>query len=506
MKSRLSIVVVAALLGVSLFGATALAQVPRPLLDRTGSTASPPTTETPREGCVTAECHPGIKARANLHGPILVNACDACHLLTDAGRHAFKPVRDRSETCTLCHAPEKAPGMFAHEPFAKGECLGCHDPHGGAGPRFLRGERYAETCAACHKDITGAHDRVHGPASVGACGACHQPHTSKYPKLLNIEGRELCLRCHVRVGMEIERGPVVHAPVLGDCRVCHDPHATDEPGLLVAAPARLCTECHMDVAHRLESASTQHAAVTTKRGCTNCHLPHAGGHAALLRDEAKNLCFECHNQAIKMADGTQLMNMKKLIEGGTSLHAAITQRGCIECHEIHGSDHRRLLTNEYPSEMYYPFSETTYALCFSCHDRHLVLDERTGGATAFRNGEMNLHFVHVNRDKKGRSCRVCHDTHAASPEHSIRDMVPYGPAGWKLPLKFRSLPEGGSCGGACHAPMEYNRVNPVVYPPRKPGEDWKGEDLIPGVRADPPGGGKGGPGEKNERLGGAPKK
>ena len=178
--------------------------------------------------------------------------------------------------------------------------------------------------------------------------------------------------------------------------------------------------------------------------------------------------------------------VEAFLESGKSLHGALTQRGCVECHDIHGGDHKRLLKDEYPSEMYYPFNENNYALCFSCHDRHLVLDQKTSGATGFRNGDTNLHFVHVNRDKKGRSCRICHDAHAASSDKHIRDAVPYGPAGWKLPLKYQSLPDGGSCGGACHAPLEYNRVNPLVYPPRKPGEDWKGEELIPGVRAIPP--------------------
>lgn len=95
--------------------APANAQIEKPRLDKTGSTAQPPTTETPREGCVTAECHPGIKDRPNLHGPILVNGCDACHQLTDPAKHVFKPVRDRSETCTLCHA-QKTEGLFAHDP------------------------------------------------------------------------------------------------------------------------------------------------------------------------------------------------------------------------------------------------------------------------------------------------------------------------------------------------------------------------------------------------------
>jgi hypothetical protein len=144
-----------------------------------------------------------------------------------------------------------------------------------------------------------------------------------------------------------------------------------------------------------------------------------------------------------------------------------------------------LLRNEYPSDLYYPFSETSYALCFSCHDRQLVLESQTAGSTGFRNGSQNLHFVHVSKDKKGRSCRVCHDAHAATHDKHIRDDVAFGTGGWKLPIRYESLPDGGKCGGACHAPFEYNRVTPIVYPAAQPGGAWKGDDLVPGTRADP---------------------
>jgi predicted CXXCH cytochrome family protein len=290
----------------------------------------------------------------------------------------------------------------------------------------------------------------------------------------------------VRIGLELDTKLVVHAPALGDCAVCHAPHATENPSLLIAGTAELCTQCHQDIAHTVASATTQHAAVTSKRACTNCHAPHASNFASLLKAEPQNLCFECHNQTIKMPDGTSLANMKSLIETGKSLHGALTQRGCVECHEIHGGGHRRLLTNEYPSDLYYPFSESTYALCFSCHDRQLVLEAKTGSATGFRNGDTNLHFVHVNRDKKGRTCAVCHDAHAADHDKHIRDTVPFGPGGWKLPIRYEALPEGGKCGGTCHTALEYNRTKPITYAPKPAESAWKGEGLIPGSRAEPP--------------------
>jgi predicted CXXCH cytochrome family protein len=199
------------------------------------------------------------------------------------------------------------------------------------------------------------------------------------------------------------------------------------------------------------------------------------------------LCFECHDKEITLPDGSKLANIKKIIETGKSLHGPVAQRDCTVCHQIHGSDHRRLLTNEYPTDLYYPFSESAYALCFSCHDKDLVLLERTTTVTNFRNGDQNLHYTHVNRDKKGRTCSVCHDAHAANRERHIRDSIPFGPKGWPLPIGYEKLPDGGQCLAGCHRAFKYDRVHPETYPDEEGTGEWKGTDLVPGERAEPPG-------------------
>jgi predicted CXXCH cytochrome family protein len=417
---------------------------------------------------------------------VYVNACDSCHGLVDAAAHRFEALRERNETCSLCHVVEVPAGSMLHQPFAEGDCLACHDPHGGEEVAILRGQSYADSCKACHEDVTGAHDVVHGPVSAGACGACHEPHASQAPKLLMEEGRALCLRCHVTTGYEIDSMPLVHEPALGECLVCHDPHATDNAAILASDTLTLCTGCHAEISTTVDSAPTQHDAVTTERSCLNCHAAHATSHAGLLKGETQTLCFECHDKVIELEDGTKLANMKALLENRRSLHGAIAQDSCVACHEIHGGGHRRLLTNEYPSDLYYPFSENAYALCFGCHDRQLALLSRTGSVTAFRNGETNLHYIHVNRDEKGRTCSVCHDAHAADAEKHIRDEIPFGPAGWMLPIRYERLEEGGRCGPGCHQSFEYNRLRPLTYPPIDDAEAWRGRDLVPGVPAQEP--------------------
>lgn len=451
-----------------------------------GEPVARPTTEIPRGGCVTTECHPGVKNYPVLHAPINVNACDACHTLSSAEKHTFAPTRAREEQCLFCHTVDTSDAVVIHDPIVKGDCASCHNPHGGTTPTMLRGGRYIDLCRSCHEGVAQAKAVVHGPAAAGACGACHEPHASKNRMLLSQDGRELCLRCHVNTGIAMDTLRNVHEPATGDCLLCHDPHASDYKAALVRDPQHLCLECHQNVAHMVESATTTHAAVTSERSCLNCHTGHASSHASLLQKDMMQLCFECHDRVITLPDGTQVANMKAIIEKGTSLHGPIAEHDCTSCHEIHGGGHRRLLTSEYPTEFYLPFAESEYALCFNCHDRQLVLLEKTSTVTGFRNGDVNLHFVHVNKDEKGRSCRVCHDAHASSQANHIRESIPFGPKGWPLPIKYQSKADGGGCAAGCHAALDYSRTNPVVYPKNPAGGDWRGEELVPGRRSDKP--------------------
>ena len=60
---------------------------------RPAAKAPRPTTDVPLSGCVTPACHANIKSSRVLHGPVNVNACDACHRLTSAKEHTFAPAR-----------------------------------------------------------------------------------------------------------------------------------------------------------------------------------------------------------------------------------------------------------------------------------------------------------------------------------------------------------------------------------------------------------------------------
>ena len=81
--------------------------------------------------------------------------------------------------------------------------------------------------------------------------------------------------------------------------------------------------------------------------------------------------------------------------------------------------------------------------------------ERTRTLTKFRDGNQNLHFLHVNKDKRGRTCRACHDLHASPEPLHIRERVQFG--NWLMPIHFEKNETGGSCHPGCHAIEKYDR-------------------------------------------------
>lgn len=411
--------------------------------------------------CTT--CHGDVKAFDAVHGPVSVNACAACHRVESVEAHTFSLTRTGVELCTYCHDMDLQGLPVVHAPLTEGDCTGCHDPHGGADNRFLKAPSVDALCRSCHDDVTRGMSHVHGPVAVGACSVCHSPHASTHRALLSGPETEVCTGCHVTTRTQLETMRVVHPPVESDCGICHDAHASNHPMMLREEPQALCVGCHDAIRHTIETATTQHAAVTSDRQCLNCHDPHASDHPRMLLADMKSLCYECHDREIRLEDGSKLVNIKEVIESGTSLHGPVAQNNCAACHMIHGGDNFRMLMREYPPEFYAGFAEERYALCFSCHDKQLVLNSHTTALTDFRNGDLNLHFLHVNRKRKGRTCRACHDTHAGRHEKHIRDSVPFGPGGWELPIGFEKTDTGGRCSPGCHAPYAYDRLDPVEY-------------------------------------------
>ena len=420
-----------------------------------------PTTSIPRGGCVTPECHAEIKTTPSVHGPVMVDACDACHQELDPAAHTFQAPRTGKAMCDFCHQLELE-GQYVHKPVAEGDCSQCHDPHGGENRFLLRGGAGAAACAECHGDVTEGMPEVHGPVAAGACTACHQSHSSDNPKLLMMTGRDLCLTCHATLKNRLDSMRNVHGPAAVDCVACHRSHAAENKMLLTQPAPELCMECHTEIQERTEQAAVKHDAVLKDAACANCHTPHGSDFGALLKNNMVDVCLSCHDREIELADGSILPDTKAALARGNNWHGPIGQGNCAACHQAHGGSIFRMLIAEYPPAFYDPFREENYALCFSCHNREIVFNPNTTELTNFRNGDQNLHFLHVNKRAKGRTCRACHETHASSNPKHVRDEVPFGTGGWMLPINFQKTETGGTCNSGCHRPYAYDRVSPVA--------------------------------------------
>ena len=223
----------------------------------------------------------------------------------------------------------------------------------------------------------------------------------------------------------------------------------------------LCYSCHQQIKMDVDNVAYSHEFIRHQGGCTRCHTPHASSVRAGLKADPMNLCLECHDQDIQNSQGQNVANLKSQIENKKYLHGPVAQKDCKSCHASHGSDHFRFLTHEYPSSFYAPFDINNYKLCFTCHPETLVLHEQTDRLTDFRNGSLNLHYLHVNKPEKGRTCRACHATHGSNWPKHISEGVPYG--NWEIPILYEKTVSGGGCQPGCHKPKEYDRENPVQY-------------------------------------------
>jgi len=326
--------------------------------------------------------------------------------------------------------------------------------------------------AGCHEDL-GKKNVVHMPASNGTmCIMCHEASTpTAHDFKLKAQGGALCSTCHSVLGDKKSQ----HMPVkMGMCTMCHAPHQSDQRKLLVAPVSELCGTCHSGAEFR---GDTVHGPVSDGK-CIDCHEPHASEHAKLVKAAVPGLCFDCHNRNLQDANGERLPAAKKPFESEEfDKHMPFGAGMCLMCHAPHASDNYRLLTGPYPGEFYASYADEKY-FCFGCHNARAFAEPRTMTATAFRNGNLNLHFRHVNRDK-GRTCRACHDHHAASRPKLIRDSVPFGDRFIYI-SEFELSDTGGRCGPTCHMAVDYDRFDPFEHSMKvtaRQGEDATSEEL-----------------------------
>jgi predicted CXXCH cytochrome family protein len=409
--------------------------------------------------CVTTACHADFGSLKRSHEPVKENQCDSCHIQRGTG-HPIKGTKTvelnakGAALCTGCHEmPAKK--KYQHDPVKEGDCVSCHNPHGSNEKYLLPvgGDR-TPLCLKCHEAAPFKQNFMHGPAAVGACNACHNPHDANEESLMKGPVRDVCLGCHADFSDILKASAFVHPPVAkGPCTSCHNPHGSPVKYFLHQKTPDLCVGCHKEMKKKLQGVKHPHKPVLQAGGCTSCHSAHYSKAKRLLSADEMTVCLGCHGTDDL---GTPpLRNIKTQIEGKKYLHGPIKKGECTACHDPHGTDYFRMLPGNYPSTLYAPYKDGEYGACLKCHEKNLLRFPETTIYTGFRNGNKNLHYVHV-VSRKGRSCRICHQPHGSDGEKLIdKDGAQFGE--WKIPINFVKTPTGGSCAPGCHKMFRYDR-------------------------------------------------
>ena len=188
------------------------------------------------QALVCLKCHSAASTPNLSHWSASTHAnsdvsCFDCHKLHQGPQQKVDR-HDMEELCTSCHLQIKSEfAQFSHHPVPehKMACTDCHNPHGTANDRLLKGSTVKETCTRCHMEKQGPFVFEHADVSED-CTNCHTPHGSPNNMLMKVNQPFLCMQCHAGHNDD-------HHPGLLD-----DPRTPDDNFKQVFY--NRCTDCH----------------------------------------------------------------------------------------------------------------------------------------------------------------------------------------------------------------------------------------------------------------------
>jgi len=150
-------------------------------------------------------------AKARLHWPVAdKTGCVNCHN-PHASREAKLLKTNTATLCGSCHADTLkaiAATTAKHAPVEGGTCTTCHAPHGAAGVYLVDQPSVNELCTSCHDyQQHSAHpigEKAVDPRNKNLrvdCLSCHKGHGTEFKyMLLSASTTELCTQCHKQQG------------------------------------------------------------------------------------------------------------------------------------------------------------------------------------------------------------------------------------------------------------------------------------------------------------------
>ncbi|MGA9535654.1 MAG: cytochrome c3 family protein [Desulfobacterales bacterium] len=344
------------------------------------------------------------------------------------------------------------------------QCTACHDPHHNNYGQFLVMDNTASAlCTACHNlpnwigsshaQSTALLDRTGGlwpttdyaTVAENGCGNCHAPHSARTKEwlLLFPFEEDNCLDCHdgrvasTDIAAEIAK-PYRHA--VQEYTGVHDPA---EDFTFGRVPKHVeCSDCHNP--HQTNGDPSPGGGVVSG-ATTGVPGVSAAGYAATPAQYNYEICFKCHGDLNAYIISTppvtrQLveLNLRYLFDPASPSFHPVEIQGknpdvpsllppytaasiinCTDCHGNndplgplgpHGSDYQYILTDRYITADNTPESPSSYALCYQCHSRSILLSDLSF--------EHRFHVV----DQKA-PCSACHDPHgiSATQGNSLRN-------------------------------------------------------------------------------------
>jgi DmsE family decaheme c-type cytochrome len=218
-------------------------------------------------------------------------------------------------------------------------------------------------CADCHEEVVQSIvPTKHGAkldSTDAVCRSCHgdvaahldDPEAAKPTHLFNksvaaADKAAVCLGCHSGSRQLAFWDAGTHKRNDVACSDCHSIHGKkSEPktGRYVTTQRKLqqevCASCHQRVMSQMEKNS-HHPILEGKVSCSDCHNPHgAMTHAMIKADSVNLLCTGCHTEK----------------RGPFVFTHMPVEENCLTCHDSHGSNVPKLLTEKVPQ------------LCQECH-------------------------------------------------------------------------------------------------------------------------------------------
>jgi predicted CXXCH cytochrome family protein len=404
--------------------------------------------------------------------------------------------------CTSCHDPHAEDVDPVQKKFlvksnqGSAICQSCH-----ALPLWQSSSHQTSTAALLPGSGLASNRAAIANVSEMGCGGCHQTHGAGRTRLVRGElatgDDQVCLQCHdgqvarLDVAREMAKAVSHAAPPGGPSG--HDaaegPHSATNrlPESRPSARRHVtCVDCHEPhAAFRMPASAPQASGALA--GVWG--IDRNGGKVEQVRYEYE-VCFKCHADSANQpqargqrATGVRRaivdVNLRRVFDQSAASSHPVTNPGrnanvpsllppygpasmlyCSDCHASdgagqagvprgpHGSIYASLLERNYSTADRTPESPSAYALCYKCHDRGVLLSDRSA---------FPLHARHV--VGSSTSCATCHASHgvsalAGNPQNNAHlmdfDVNVVRPSSKGLRQYAARGGSGGTCTLSCH--------------------------------------------------------